>query len=125
MGKVSDEHILSALVTAPTIREAATICGCSESTIYARLRDDDFKKKYNAERRKLLERNATALQNQIETAVQTMAEVMKNKEVAPQVRLNAADAVIRNGLKLTELVDVTKRVDELESIVSELEGKRK
>ena len=38
-----DELILRALITYPTIREAARNCGCSESTIYRRLKDAEFR----------------------------------------------------------------------------------
>ena len=39
-----DELILAALLINPTVRAASQACGVSESQIYARLRNDAFKK---------------------------------------------------------------------------------
>ncbi len=122
---MSDERIISALIATPTIREAAVVCGCSESTIYARLKEPKFKAKYDVERRGLLERNAAALQSHLGKAIATMAEIVDDKSTAPQIRLNAADAIVRNSLKLNEQTEIIRRVDELESIVGALEGRKR
>ena len=53
------------------------------------------------------------MQTQMGTAVDVMAEVMNEKSNSPQVRLNAADAVLRHGLKLTEQVDIMEQIAEL------------
>ena len=42
--KCSDDRIITALLTKPTIKAAAVECGISESKVYSRLRDPDFKK---------------------------------------------------------------------------------
>ena len=39
---------------------------------------------------------------------------MNDSENSPQVRLNAADALIRNNLKLTEQTDILRRLEALE-----------
>lgn len=44
-----------------------------------------------------------------------MGEICQNTDTAPQVRLNAADAIIRNSLKLTEQNDILARLTELEA----------
>lgn len=43
-----------------------------------------------------------------------MGEICSDTETAPQTRLNAADAIIRNTLKMTEQADILARLDELE-----------
>ena len=45
-----------------------------------------------------------------------MGEIVNDKETNPQTRLNAAEAVIRNTLKLTERTDVLDRLDALERL---------
>lgn len=84
------------------------------STVYARLKDPDFKKKYDELRLDLLERNTAKIQMQLGSAIDVMAEVMLDGENSPQVRLNAADALIRNNLKLTEQADILRRLEALE-----------
>lgn len=62
----------------------------------------------------MLERNTAALQGHIAGAVEVMGEICQNADTAPQTRLNTADMIIRNSLKLTEQNDILKRLDELE-----------
>ena len=111
-----DETILSALVSNTTIRAASAACGVSETQIYARLKNPEFKQKYDKLRIDLLERNTAQIQMQVGSAIQTMADVMNDGENSPQVRLNAADALIRNNLKLTEQTDILRRLEALERL---------
>ena len=110
----NDEIILAALLSTPTTRAAAAACGVSESVIYSRLKNPEFKEKYDRERREMLIRSAAALQNHLGAAIEAMGEIVNDKETNPQTRLNAAEAVIRNALKLTERTDVLDRLDALE-----------
>ncbi len=109
-----DEKIIAALLANPTIRAASSACGISESQIYARLRTPEFKARYDEARRGLVERSAAALQSRLAGAVETMGSICEDAEAAAQVRLNAADAIIRNSLKLTEQADILSRLEELE-----------
>ena len=109
-----NERIISALLTCPTVRAAAEACGVSERRIYARLKDPAFCEQYEAKRHELLDHATAKLQGRIGEAVETMGEVMNDPKSPPQTRLNAADAIIRNGLKLTEQSDIIARLDALE-----------
>nr|DAI22038.1 MAG TPA: hypothetical protein [Caudoviricetes sp.] len=40
---------------------------------------------------------------------------MMNREASPQVRLNAADAILRHSTKYTEIGDVLERIKALEA----------
>lgn len=111
---VNDERILAALLSANSVTEAAKDCGISKTTIYARLKDPVFNAKYEAACRDVLKNVKAALQIQMGEAVNVMAEVMNEKKNAPQIRLNAADAVLRHGLRLTEKVDIVERLDKME-----------
>lgn len=115
MKKTKDEIILSALLANPTVRAASAACGISETQIYVRLRNQDFKAKYDAARRELLERNTAALQNHLAGAIETMAAISQDEDATPQTRLNAADAIIRNALRLTEQTDILTRLEALEN----------
>jgi hypothetical protein len=41
---------------------------------------------------------------------------MKDESVPPQVRLSAAEAIIKRSISLFETIDLTERVEELESL---------
>ncbi len=120
--QTKDEIIISALLANPTIRAASAACGISETQIYARLRDEKFNARYDEARLKLLEQNTAALQSHLGSAIETMGIICTAPEAAPQVRLNAADAIIRNSLKLTEQTDILKRLQKLEKEIGEEHG---
>ena len=106
----NDEIILAALLSTPTVRAAAEACGVSESVIYSRRKEPDFKDRYDRERREMLTQSAAALQTHLGAAIEAMGEIVSDKETNPQTRLNAAEAVIRNTLKLTERTVVLDRL---------------
>ena len=113
--KVTDEQIISAILVSVTNKEAAKLCGLSEAQFYKRIRADDFKRKFAQVKSELLDRATTTMQNGMNEAAQTMLEIMRDEGTAPQVRLNAADSILRNGLKLTEQNDILQRLERLEA----------
>lgn len=114
--KKNDEIIIAALISTPTVKAAAEAAGVSESVIYTRLKNPEFKERYDKERREVLTQSAAALQTHLGAAIEAMGEIVSDKETNPQTRLNAAEAVIRNTLKLTERTDVLDRLDALERL---------
>ena len=109
-----NERIIAALISNPTVKAAAEACGVSERQIYARLQDPDFKELYDAKRHELLDHATAALQGHLSAAVETMGEIAKDPKAGQQTRLNAAEAIVRNSLKLTEQADILQRLDALE-----------
>lgn len=91
----------------------------SESQIYSRLRTPEFKAQYGAARQEVLEGCVRALQGRLGDAIEVMGEICADAEVPAQTRLNAADAIVRNSLKLTEQVDILARLMELERQIGE------
>lgn len=91
------------------------MCGLSEAQFYKRIRADDFKRKFSKVKDELLNRVTTTMQNGMTEAAQTMLEIMRDEATAPQIRLNAADSIIRNGMRLTEQNDILQRLEELEA----------
>jgi vacuolar-type H+-ATPase subunit E/Vma4 len=112
-----DELIIAALIGNPTVRAAATACGVSESQVYARLRKPAFKAKYDEARRELLQQSTAYIQGIVSEAVQKMRDVMNDPDVSAQVQLNAAEAITRNSLKLTEQNDILTQIAELKKAV--------
>lgn len=112
-----DELIISALLSNPTVKKAAAICKVSEAQIYARLRNAEFKAKYDRARRELLAQSTAYLQGITGEALQKMYEIMNNPDAAPQVQLNAANAIASNSLKMTEQADILAQLEELKKAV--------
>lgn len=112
---VKDEALISALLSSGSVVEAAKECGCSKSTIYNRLKDPEFSEKYCMARMEVLKTGAAKLHGYLGTAIETLAGVMNNKEVPAQTRLNAAESIIRNCLKVSELVDIAENIRRIEA----------
>ena len=121
MKQTKDEKIIAALLAHPTVRSASKACEISETQIYARLRDPPFKAKYDKARQEMLEEATAAAQSSVMAAIGTMVKVLQNPENAAQVRLNAADMIVRNCLKLTEQNEIVKRLERLEEMEEKLE----
>lgn len=121
MKQTKDEKIIAALLSTPTIREAAKVAGVGERTIYSRLNDSEFNTKYTEARLGLLKGHTAALQGHLGKAIEVMSGLMNDAEVPPQTRLNAAEAIIRNCMKLTEQMDIISRLDILEARLEDAE----
>ena len=76
----NDEIILAALLSTPTVRAASQACGVSESVIYSRLKEPDFRERYDKERREMLTQSAAALQTHLGDAIEAMGEIVNDKE---------------------------------------------
>lgn len=118
--KISDERIISALIQSRTIKQASELAGISESTIYRRLQDLDFRNRLNASRTVLIDYATTRLQSELAGAIDVIIEIMKAPDNPPQVRLNAGDSIIRNCLKITEQCNIIDRVERLEAVFNEI-----
>ena len=112
-----NELIIASLISNPTVRAAATACGVSETQIYARLRDPVFRKEYDRARREMLEQSTAYVQGVVSDAIQKMYAVMNDENAAPQIQLNAAEAIVRTSLKMTEQTDIIGQIAELTAAV--------
>ncbi|MBE7008417.1 MAG: hypothetical protein E7422_04630 [Ruminococcaceae bacterium] len=95
--------------------------GLTERQLYNRTRAPTFREKLAEAKTALLERATNAAESRLSTAVSVMAEIMEDNETAAGTRVAAADGLIRNTLKLLELTDVSRRLDEIEKMLAEAE----
>lgn len=121
----NDATLISALLELPTIEAAAQAVGVSRKTVERRLDDPEFFQAYNEARRQLVTTAAGRISSRIGRAADTLGEVMDNTEAPASARISAARAILEYGLKYGELVDVTRRVDELEARLEEIEDEKR
>lgn len=114
-----EEIILNALLTYPSIREASAATGIPEPTIYLKLRDENFKMRYNEAKKQILDNTVTFLQGKLHEATATIINIMNDVEVAPQVRINAARSVFDYCIKFTEQNELLTRIEALEALQSD------
>ena len=103
--KVSDEIMISALLSEKTVSAAAKKCGISERSIYNRMRNADFRKEYAAARTRVLESTLTDLQAVLSEAVAAIHSIIRDETATPAARLNACNLAFTHFLKLSEYLE--------------------
>lgn len=118
------DAVIAALLSTRTVREAAKKCSLSETTLYRLLQDADFKSKFRAARRELVEATTAQLQQDGADAAKALREIVNNKKAPASVRVSAARVILEQGIKAVELVDLSERLDRLEEMERARGGKR-
>lgn len=107
----TDEQIALALLSNTSKKAAADSLGINVTTIYERLKKPEFKDLYKEQQHAVISEATRVIQGTAVKAVETIAEIMNNEDNAPQVRLNAADMILRNCMKYTSSSDELERKD--------------
>jgi AcrR family transcriptional regulator len=109
----ADERLLALLACGATVEAAARQAGVSESTVYRRLADRDFRRRLQAVRADFVQRTAGTLTAAATEAVRTLLELLKPASPAA-VRLGSARSVLELGMKVREVSDLEERMAALE-----------
>ena len=103
--KVSDEIIISALLSEKTVSAAAKKCGISERSVYTRTKSADFQKEFAAARKRVLESTLDDLRAVLSAAITTIHSVIRDETATPAARLNACNLAFTHFLKLSEYLE--------------------
>lgn len=109
--KLNDEKILAALMAHGSVREAAKAARVSEETIYARLRDSDFRALYDRSRDDLLRECVHRLADRSVEAVDVLGEIMSDPFTQPAVRVSAARQILEYSGRMAD------RMHEREAVI--------
>jgi hypothetical protein len=107
-----EDAAIAALLSEPTIRGAATRTGIGESTLLRWMAEAEFKARYRAARREVVEAAVGRLQQAATDAVDALARNLTCG--TPAVEVGAAKAVLDQAIKAVELVDLAERIEALE-----------
>ena len=97
---MKDEILIAALISCPTIKEAAMMAKVGETTLHNRLKNPDFQKKYRAACTELLKDHAASIEVAMGEAIGTLREIINDNGTAAGIRVSAADTILRNALKV-------------------------
>ena len=114
---VSDECVIAALLSTPTLDAAAQQCGLSVRQLYTRRQNPDFIRKLREAQGDALEGAVRYLQHSTATAASALVEICENGQ--EQNRLTAARTLLDQAAKLTEVVDFSRRLEALERMQAE------
>ncbi len=106
---------LAALLTAPTMREAAERSGTSYPTLRRWLKTDpDFRSAYRDELSGILEGAALQSRKGLQESVFLLRSIIRDTSINPAVRVTAARALLDSSMKLIEVTDLIARIEALE-----------
>lgn len=109
------EQAIAALLTAPSITEAAQQTGIGEQTLFRWLKDPAFAEAYRQARRQVVQQAITQLQAACGEAVENLRVIMGNPEAPASARVSAARTVLEMAVKAVELEDLEQRLSALEA----------
>ena len=109
------DQAITALVTCPSIAEAATQCGLAEVTLRRWLKQDGFRTAYREARRAVVQHAIVQVQQATGEAVATLRRVRQDPETSASAKVSAAKAILDTAVKAVELEDLEARIAALEA----------
>jgi len=111
---VSRERAVIALIANPTIKGAAEECGIAEKTLHAWMKDYEFASKVRKAQAEIMQATIGRVLSTVSQAIETLVEVMTDREGSPGPRVTAAKALLEHSFKVYELESIQQRIDALE-----------
>lgn len=112
--RLTDEAIIAALIAEGSIKGAAASLKCTARTLYDRMKSPEFKDLYAQAKGEILKTATAKLQGNLCGAIDTLTEIMTDKEAPKQTRANCAVSVLQYGAKFTEATDIIERLEAIE-----------
>ena len=108
------EALISALLLAPTLADAAHIAGIGEVTVWRWLKEPTVQQAYRDARRAVVTQAIAQVQRATGEAVEILRAVMQDPEAPASAKVSAAKAIIETAVKGVELEDLEPRIAALE-----------
>jgi hypothetical protein len=109
------DQAIAALLSAPTIPEAAQQAGVGEHTLRRWLQDAAFSEAYRAARRQVVQQAIVQVQRATKKAVETLLGVMADNAAPSSAKVRAAQVILDLALRVVELEDIETRLVALEA----------
>lgn len=119
--RVTDNALVSALLSCSTIKQAAESVGLSEQAVYSRLRKVDFRTKLQNARTTQFQVISSKLEDANFVALDTLINILDDKETSAGIRVKAARTLLDLSLKNREQIDVISRIENLEEMLKSQE----
>lgn len=116
---VSDERIICALLSNDTRKAAAKSLGMKAETLATRMKSADFQEKYQTAKAEMVKDITNAVQSRTLKAINAICEMMENPGISDQVRLHAADLIVRYSIEFTKTELILNRMERIEERLEE------
>lgn len=108
------EQAIAALLAHRNVDAAAHAIGVSVTTLLRWMKDPAFQAAYQEARRTVFARDLTRLQDAAGAAVTTVLKVMLDPNAPAGIRLRAAEIVLEQGARISEMTEIKDRLLQLE-----------
>ena len=108
---------IAALLATPSIGKAAKRCGLGERTLHRYLANEDFRRELRARQDETVAATVAALSGLSGKATETLDAVMGSADAADGVKVRAAQVILQERRKASELDDLSERVAKLEEVM--------
>ena len=119
--RVTDSALISALLTCPTIKQAAESVKLSEQAVYSRLRKPDFREKLQNARNDQFQVISSKLEDAKFRALDTLINILDDSEVSAGIKVRASQTLLDLSLKNREQADIISRIENLEEMLKSQE----
>lgn len=119
--RVTDNALVSALLSCSTIKQAAESVGLSEQAVYSRLRKVDFRTKLQNARTTQFQVISSKLEDANFKALDTLINILDDSEVSAGIKVKASQTLLDLSLKNREQIDVISRIENLEEMLKSQE----
>lgn len=110
----SKERAIAALLTNPTKQQAAKAAGITDRTLARYFEDAEFVQAYKQAFGNMVEEATRQAQQSMQPALDTLKEIVKDKEEAAGARIQASRTILDYALRLTEQFEILERLEKLE-----------
>lgn len=119
--RVTDNALISALLSSATIKQASDEVGLSEQAVYSRLRKVDFRTKLQNARDNQFQVISSKLEDANFKALDTLINILDDKEVSAGIKVRASQTLLDLSLKNREQADIISRIQNLEAVLKNQE----
>ena len=113
------ESTIAALISLPTICDAAKSVGVGEKTLFRWLQLPEFQEAYRKARREIVKQAVAQIQGALSEAVKTLSDIMKDSKAPASARVTAARSIIDTAIKAVEIEDLESRLSALEEHIKD------
>jgi hypothetical protein len=118
------EDAIAALLSQPTVEQAARAVNIGTRTLLRWLQVPEFKAAYHKARREAFGQATARLQQASGAAVSTIVRIMLDKDAPVSSRLRAAESVVGHAAKAIEIEEIEARLAALEQAADATKLKR-
>jgi len=122
--KFKQEEAIIALMTHPTVEEAARAISIGPKTLYRWLQTPEFAAKYRAARTAAVCQAIARIQQTSRVAVTTLHRLMVDTNTPASVRARVSETILTLSIKGVETEDILVRLTQLERAAEEAKNQR-